>query len=619
MPADPIRTTVTVHIADGEQRAPFSSVQLVVHPVGSQTIIADGVTGTDGSATLPVPAGGPYVVEATWLGDQGDLESASTSSEFVASADAELSLDLHGPFGTVSGTVSAVDVNGTVADLSGAELLIFSGLQVVQRLPLGADGSFASTALPTTDQPGYRLGLVPPPAYEQAHGDSAGLAFALPQGASSPSSLQFDACFELITAGGSGEGNGADAGAPECSEGEQPGTGEGEQPGEPEVPEEPEFPDLPEGVMVVGSADGDAAADYESTGDALLNISEDEFDSLLAETDASAAPVVLMNASGEVLGFVQQLDAPQAAHMTASAASVSQIGSISAIGAVPGFTGVDVETALIMVTNDRVTGLEGQLQSQLQESLEQTQQRNERLQKLNAAYAALAYFEAVMTQANLDAAQHAVAAASIEDPFLDATLESADGVLAGANAQVDSEKAEVAREQALRLSTLQEQMQEDAARALQSAIIRGIVGIGSGAIQVSTSTSLGMRSEPIDLGTLQWQGGALQGPLDLSRVPRGQHHLIMNFAELGFTTVSPVAVSDGPAVPSAPSDENSTNPDQSSTEAITRSGSGASGSLAATGSTANTAPLWTGAVLLALGALVLAGAELQRRRRSART
>jgi hypothetical protein len=65
-------------------------------------------------------------------------------------------------------------------------------------------------------------------------------------------------------------------------------------------------------------------------------------------------------------------------------------------------------------------------------------------------------------------------------------------------------------------------------------------------MQESRSSIIGnMRSEPVALGTVQWDNGAVTGDFDLTAVPNGDHHLILNYADLGVTIVSDVTVQRG--------------------------------------------------------------------------
>lgn len=70
-----------------------------------------------------------------------------------------------------------------------------------------------------------------------------------------------------------------------------------------------------------------------------------------------------------------------------------------------------------------------------------------------------------------------------------------------------------------------------------------------------TSVIGAMRSTPVALGTTEWNEGDVSGAFDLSAVPDGDHHLILDFADAGVTLVASVSVSQDPepgSVASAP-------------------------------------------------------------------
>lgn len=67
-------------------------------------------------------------------------------------------------------------------------------------------------------------------------------------------------------------------------------------------------------------------------------------------------------------------------------------------------------------------------------------------------------------------------------------------------------------------------------------------------LREATSGVVGsMRSEPIALGTSQWKNGAVEGRFDLSEVPDGNHHLILDFADAGVSVVAAVTIDREPS------------------------------------------------------------------------
>lgn len=65
-------------------------------------------------------------------------------------------------------------------------------------------------------------------------------------------------------------------------------------------------------------------------------------------------------------------------------------------------------------------------------------------------------------------------------------------------------------------------------------------------MQDTRSSIIGtMRSQPVAIGTAQWNNGQVTGSFNVFGVPYGAHHLILTFADAGFTVIADVDVRRG--------------------------------------------------------------------------
>ena len=235
------------------------------------------------------------------------------------------------------------------------------------------------------------------------------------------------------------------------------------------------------------------------------------------------------------------------------------------------FASMDIETALMMVQSERANLLSQQLASQI----EAVQQRNAVIGALSTARNALAAYIASPTESTFIAATSALTAAGVSHPFQASTPAAGVELAKAASDVVRSQMDAASNSQQmdmLRLQSLTNKRNE--AFDIMTNFVKKM--------QDSRTSIIGnMRSTPVAIGTVQWDGGAVTGRFDLSAVPDGRHHLILNVAGEGTTIVAEVTVQRG--------------------------------RLAATGGELTPAP-WIGAGLLGLGLVAVLGAPVLRRR-----
>ncbi|MFU8945468.1 hypothetical protein ACLRGF_01915 [Mycetocola zhadangensis] len=526
---------ITVNIIDGADAAALAGVQVSVRDPYEGPVLASGVTSSAGTVTLDVEEGASaYVVDAVWPGAAGDLEAPESRTEFVLDSGNPVDITFWGPYGTVSGSVSATAGGEALTDLSGATLVVASGTATVQRIALGADGSFVTGALPTNASADYSVSFVPPAGYDLAAVQpEPNPSFALPLGATTPAIVTVDRQFELVARGAPAPvptdapvptPTPTPTGAPEPTPTPEP-TGTPAPAPTTEPTPEPTSPSTP--TVSVGSAS--------SLGAALNDSSEEELDALLAATSAAGnAPVPVTNNIGQVLGFAIQPTAAESAQAQRAIAPVTN--GIAGLGAGPiDLTGIDLETALMMVQSQRASLLQAELAAQLAD----VQARNSRIALLNTALSAVRAYLATPTQATFASAISAATATGVAHPFLSSSATT--GVTAATAlaqillGQIDS-VGNTQQMDMLRLQSLSNRRNE-AFDVMTNFVKR---------MQDSRSSIIGnMRSTPVAIGTTQWNRGTATGSFNLSRVPNGKHHLILNFADLGMTTISSVTVERG--------------------------------------------------------------------------
>ncbi len=296
---------VSVSIDDGAGHVaalPGAVVELY-SGAGDQPFVS-AVTGGDGGALLEFSgeAASTYVATATWPGAPGDLSSEVEGVEFAYDGTAaSVGIVLHGTFGVIVGSVTAMEGDKPLADLSGGSVLVSAGDAVLQRLALDAAGSFRSGALPTGDAAQYRIAFVPPTGYRLGEPAGANTAFAMPRSAEGTAELQIARDFAVVREG--------DTGVPDP---EPSPTAPAPSPGPTTAPV------LPDGVVSLGATS--------ELGRAIALSSDAEFDALLsrAREAGSDGSVIVVNDHGRVLGGLVAPTAVQVAPMKQIATTTVQ-------------------------------------------------------------------------------------------------------------------------------------------------------------------------------------------------------------------------------------------------------------------------------------------------------
>ncbi|MGM7699726.1 hypothetical protein [Microbacterium sp. A84] len=610
---------VTTSITDGMDAASLAGVEIAIRsPYGDDTVIASGTTGAGGTLQLEVTgAESSYVVDAEWPGAVGDLETTSTRTEFPVSRDAPVEVMLWGPFGAVSGSVVATADGEPVADLRGASLLIASAGTLVQQVPIAADGSFASGALPTSDSPDYSVRFLPPTGYDLDDTQTAANEpFALPSAETSPAALTIERRFAIVSNGTvptpepepttepTPEPTAEPTPEPTAEPTPQPTTEPTPEPTTEPTPTTPEptpttdptptptptptaeptaepnplptstpspttSPIAPTAPMLVPPIALGNAADL---GAAIGGITNAQLSQLLSAA-RSNQPVPVTNAAGQLLGLAwTPAPALQPGLSAMSSATLVTAPGIALIQTP--VAAMSLEAALMAVQSSRASALDADLAAQLTG----VQARNTQIAMLNAAVSAVSVYLASPTDTTYAASVDEVKAAGIDHPFLSASAEDrasdAASLLQSLRTMIDA-TANSQQMDMLRLQALTGKRNEEF--DLMTNFVKKM--------NETRSSIIGnMRSTPIALGTVHWDGSTVAGSFDLAAVQDGDHHLILDIADAGVVLVSGVTVQRN--------------------------------SLAATGADPSAA-LIAGAGLIAVGLAAFLGAPLMRRKTSA--
>lgn len=602
LPSMPATQSITVQVGDplsSEAALPLAGARLTVRNAQDmQATVAMAKTAADGMAVVQLDHAEDtsYIVDVEYPGFTSYGSAVLARAEFHPLGETSTTITIEHGFGVVSGTASAVlaasqadESDESRADLAGAQLSVLSGGIEVQRITLGADGRFTSTALLTSDGSApsdeatggdYSFELIPADGYELA-GEQPGTdtSFVLPKQSASPASITLYPVFALIGAAA----NPAPAPGPEPAPDPEPA---------------PASPDLT-GVAVNIGNDSNVSDATQALGDMGAN----QFGDLVYQTNAADGPVFIANGSNQVLGLVLPVS-----------------GGVQT-PTIPFFQGRGLDDALPTGTDDlAVLDIEAALQAaqnartgaateQLTDRLEAVQERNSEIARLNAAQNALTTFietlppegcahssntDCQAAHAKLLALQAALGESQVEHPLSGAPLEStadvnsareaAEQLFAGVGAEIDG-MSNSQQMDMLRLQSLMDKRNE-ASHTMENWIKL---------IKDQRSRIVGtMRSEPTSIGSVIWDGGTFTGAFDLSRVPAGQHHLILEFADLGVTLVSGVTVAK-----------------HAGTEAPVTKQAVKNGhvSLAKTGSAAGSYAPFAGLTLVILGAIAMATAQ----------
>lgn len=494
---------VTIEVLIGEQESAALAgavVTLRSEPGGREG--ASSTTGPDGRVTLDIDptASSQYSAGVSWPAGGGEA-GLSTRAEFASTSQA-VTVTLRHPYRFVSGAIAATAGGAQLSNMTGGAAVISRGGTTLQTIPLAADGSFRSGALPTTTAEEYRLALTPPAGYLLADSQPApNAAFALPADPGEGTTLDVARQFSV---------------APVAVPTPTP------QP----TPTPSPAPEIGVTPVVLPSAS--------SLGAGLRGMREAQLRELLASTARAGRgnTVAVTNGSGQVLGLASQPSVPIQRDLEGLLDSVIPAARGVSITSID-LTSMDLETAMMMVQSQRATQLDAQLTAQIQE----VQYRNERIAVLNAALNAVDDYVAETSGARFEAAAAAVRAAGVvSDPFLDATATTA---VAAAPAMMTKLRGLVdaagnsQQMDLLRLQSMSNKRNE--AFDVMTNFMKKTQGSRSSIIA-------NMRSTPVDIGTVQWDRGVVTGAFDLSAVPDGSHHLILTFADAGVTIIAEVEV-----------------------------------------------------------------------------
>lgn len=272
-------------------------------------------------------------------------------------------------------------------------------------------------------------------------------------------------------------------------------------------------------------------------GDGLVDIDEPELDAILAEADdAEGAPILVDGAAHPTLGLAENPAPEQDAQLYALIEPV--------IGAHPeiAFQSVDLLAtdidAILAMASSRAMSLEGEISRLIAEIRSGAQQ----LDSLEASFRAVQEYRSDPTTDRLARAQQAMLRAHVTEAFTGgSTPEEAPRAADLALEQLRSAADALTSSQQLRLLQMQTLLSKHSQAREQIAALTKMLRGGK------TSVVGSMRSTPVALGSAEWDKGVVSGALDLSRVPDGEHHLILDFADAGVTVVASVTVARDPA------------------------------------------------------------------------
>lgn len=286
----------------------------------------------------------------------------------------------------------------------------------------------------------------------------------------------------------------------------------------------------------VSSYEG-AFAEASDLGDGMIDLSSEELSDLLNATDVSENGALVITGEGsQVLGLAEN---PSPAHDQALFELIEPMLSAHPEITVGEFDllarDFDLNTLLIELAKKRVDTFD--------ESYSRIEELMHRARSINTALEALILYRKSPTTAKYQEAQQAILAANVTPP-LAGGLSQAEALVAVLDMQVKLEEARNANTTTLQIEALKLQ----SALGKQSAESE-LVSITRKRMMEETSTVVGsMRSTPVFLGSVEWNLGEVSGAFDLSDVPDGEHHLIIDFADAGVTLVANATFSRGSTV-----------------------------------------------------------------------
>ncbi|ANP71433.1 Putative secreted protein [Cryobacterium arcticum] len=601
--------TIEVMIVDQDVPVPLVGSVVTLRNATSGAKAGTGTTGSDGRVTFDVDtdASSQYSADPQWPGDEDDVALWGTRTEFRATTADVVSVNVQHPYRYLSGRITATNGTKAVSDLTGGSAVLSRGGSIRQTIPLAADGSFSSPAVPTVDGEQYRLSFTPPPMYTLSSvQDGGNAAFSLPVDPAGATTFDVSREFSVVrTPAPTAPPTDTPTPSPTATATPTPTNTPTPAPTETPTPTPaptttptptpvptttptatptptPTPTPAPTTTPTPTPAPGASTTVFPGTtglSAALNAVSEARLAQLLAATAQAGRgnTVGLTNEAGQVLGLATQpqtTDQPQLQTLINNSTRAMPGVTVTNVSLVA----YDLESAMMVVQSNRANLLEAQLRAQI----ETVQSRNADISRLNNALAGVNGYLASPNPTRFAEAAAAVRAAGLlTDPFLTASPTDASGVGRALSATlrglIDSSSYSQQMDM-LRLQSLSNKRNESF----------DVMTNFMKKMQESRSSILGsMRSEPVALGTVQWDNGAVTGDFDLTAVPNGEHHLILNYADLGVTIVSDVTVQRGTPA--------------------------ATGTLAATGAETGTTPaIGLGMLLLGLAG-VIGGPYLRRR------
>jgi len=252
-------------------------------------------------------------------------------------------------------------------------------------------------------------------------------------------------------------------------------------------------------------------------------------DRLLANAAAIRAEnEAFLNRAGQLVGW----SAPGAATSAAAPATTAVTSQLPGVEAGDD-TRLLLDSATVLEVARQVASALGN--DDLLESLDELERRNERIGRLQEAVEALEAYRDDPTPERWATAREAAGAAELsgasEVPPTGARLDSL-VTRAGRSVELEAAKQQVGVQSVMEQVVASDEYLDALAALLSTRLAAG------------SSVVAAMHSDPVALGTVEWNGTGVEGDLDMAGVPAGDHHLVLDFVDAGFTVVQDVTVSD---------------------------------------------------------------------------
>lgn len=288
-------------------------------------------------------------------------------------------------------------------------------------------------------------------------------------------------------------------------------------------------------ASATGSDDLLTLGDADDLGDALIDSTEAQLDDLLELTDPQAEPFAAVgNEAGQVLGVVGEPGIEQESLLREVLAPVLAANAGISLRSVD-FVAADLDLLLLTIMRDRVSAGE----RLIVEKLGAVTAANSQMELLHAALDSLRAYQSSPSDASLAATKREVRAAGVVDSAWGESAGDAAKTAENLIAELKGRLDELANRQQLDMLQIQTLISKNnEAMSMLSTLVKR-------AKESSTSIVGSMRSKPVSLGAAEWDNGAVTGKFDLSDVPDGEHHLILDFADAGLTLVASVDVEQG--------------------------------------------------------------------------